>query len=249
MDVSGLNRSAPLLFEDEVDSTNLRIRDLARDGAVEGTILFAAAQTAGRGRMGRSFLSPPGGLYASMLLHASEEPARDLTLTPGVAVAVSRAIRRVSGVACGIKWPNDLILQNKKLCGILVESFTVGARRELVIGIGINVNTETFPPSLVTAISLYQATGQRCALEPLACALTEELDRFIAAWRADSACVLKDYRRLCLNLGRTVRLSDGRMGTAVDVDETFRLLVRFPDGGEEAVSYGEVSVRGLYGYV
>lgn len=249
MDFSELNRAAPVLFEQEVDSTNLRIRDMALRGAAEGTILFAEAQTAGRGRMGRSFLSPPGGLYVSMLLHASEEPARDLTLTPGVAVAVSRAIERVSGISCGIKWPNDLILQNKKLCGILVESFMVGARRELVVGIGVNVNTERFPPSLVTAISLYQATGERCALEPLARALTEELDAFIAAWRADSACVLNDYRRLCLNLGRTVRLSDGRIGTAVDVDPEFRLLVRFPDGGEEAVSYGEVSVRGLYGYV
>jgi len=249
MDVSGLNRTAPLLFEQEVDSTNLRIRDMALRGAAEGTILFAAAQTAGRGRMGRSFLSPPGGLYASLLLHASDEPERDLTLTPGVAVAVSRAIGRVCGLESGIKWPNDLILQNKKLCGILVESFMVGARRELVIGIGINVNTEQFPPSLVTAISLYQATGERYALEALARALTEELDSFIAAWRADSTCVLKDYRRLCLNLGRTVRLSDGRIGTAVDVDPDFRLLVRFPDGGEEAVSYGEVSVRGLYGYV
>ena len=249
MDVSGLNRTAPLLFEQEVDSTNLRIRDMALRGAAEGTILFAAAQTAGRGRMGRSFLSPPGGLYASLLLHASDEPERDLTLTPGVAVAVSRAIGRVCGLESGIKWPNDLILQNKKLCGILVESFMVGARRELVIGIGINVNTEQFPPSLVTAISLYQATGERYALEVLARALTEELDSFIAAWRVDSACVLNDYRRLCLNLGRTVRLSDGRIGTAVDVDPDFRLLVRFPDGGEEAVSYGEVSVRGLYGYV
>ena len=249
MEISGLNRAAPVLFESEVDSTNLRIRDMALRGADEGTILFAAAQTAGRGRMGRSFLSPPGGLYASLLLHASEEPERDLTLTPGVAVAVSRAIESVSGMESGIKWPNDLILQNKKLCGILVESFMVGARRELVIGIGVNVNTERFPPSLVTAISLYQATGERCALEALARALTEELDRYIAAWRIDSACVLTDYRRLCLNLGRTVRLSDGRIGTAVDIDPDFRLLVRFPDGGEEAVSYGEVSVRGLYGYV
>ena len=249
MDVSGLNRAAPVLFESEVDSTNLRIRDMALRGADEGTILFAAAQTAGRGRMGRSFLSPPGGLYASMLLYASEDPERDLTLTPGVAVAVSRAIGRVCGVESGIKWPNDLILQNKKLCGILVESFMVVARRELVIGIGVNVNTERFPPSLVTAISLYQATGERYALEALARALTEELDSFIAAWRKNSACVLTDYRRLCLNLGRTVRLSDGRIGTAVDVDPDFRLLVRFPNGGEEAGSYGEVSVRGLYGYV
>ena len=249
MDVSGLNRAAPVLFEQEVDSTNLRIRDMALRGADEGTILFAAAQTAGRGRMGRSFLSPPGGLYASLLLHASDEPERDLTLTPGVAVAVSRALGRVCGVESGIKWPNDLILQNKKLCGILVESFMVGARRELVIGIGINVNTEQFTPSLVTAISLYQATGERYALEALARALTEELDSFIAAWRKNSACVLTDYRRLCLNLGRTVRLSDGRIGTAVDIDPDFRLLVRFPDGGEEAVSCGEVSVRGLYGYV
>lgn len=249
MDFSDWSRTAPVLFEREVDSTNLRIRELASHGAAEGTLLFAAAQTAGRGRMGRSFLSPNGGLYASMLLHASDPPARDLTLTPGVAVAVSRAIARVSGVACGIKWPNDLILQKKKLCGILVESFTVGSRRELVIGIGINVNTEQFPPALVTAISLFQATGARYALEPLARALGEELDAYIAAWRADCTCVLPDYRRLCLNLGRTVRLSDGRIGTAVDVDADFRLLVRFPDSREEAVSYGEVSVRGLYGYV
>lgn len=249
MDFSGLNRAAPVLFEDEVDSTNLRIRDLARGGAAEGTILFAAAQTDGRGRMGRSFLSPPGGLYASMLLHTSAEGERDLTLTPGVAVAVSRAVARVCGIECGIKWPNDLILQKKKLCGILVESFMAGERRELVIGIGINVNTERFPPSLVTAISLYQATGQRYALEPLSRALTEELDALIAAWRRDSATVLPDYRRLCLNLGRSVRLSDGRIGTAVDIDRDFRLVVRFDDGSEAAVSYGEVSVRGLYGYI
>ena len=103
------SRRAPVLFAPETDSTNLALRRLAAEGAADGTVFWSARQSAGRGRLGRSFASPEGGLYYSMLLTASDEPERDLLLTPAAGLAVCRALERVCGVRCGLKWPNDQI--------------------------------------------------------------------------------------------------------------------------------------------
>ena len=240
-------RRAPALFLPETDSTNSALRRLAEEGAAEGTVLWSARQSAGRGRMGRSFASPEGGLYYSLLLDASKEPGRDLLLPLAAGLAACRAVERVGGVRCGLKWPNDLLWEGKKLCGILAESFVAAGRRRLVLGIGLNVNTAAFPPELEgIAVSLRQITGRETALPALAAALTEELDEAVAALRAGDLSFLDVYRARCLTVGREVRLlRDGelREALALDVDDAGALRVRYADGTEEAVLSGEVSIR------
>lgn len=242
-----MKRRAPVLFAPETDSTNLALRRLAAEGAVDGTVFWSARQSAGRGRLGRSFASPEGGLYYSMLLEASAEPERDLLLTPAAGLATCRAIERVCAVRCGVKWPNDLLLEGKKVCGMLVEGFAAAGRRWIAIGIGVNVNTPAFPPELAeTAASLKQLTGRETAVETLAAALTEELDAVIPAARRSDGALLDDYRARCLTTGRRVLLlRDGvsREAEALGVDADYALRVRFDDGSEAAVRSGEVSIR------
>ena len=242
-----MQRKAPVGFLTETDSTNLAIRRLAEQGAADGSVLWAARQTAGRGRLGRSFASPEGGLYFSMLLRQSDDPARDLQLTPAAAVAAARALERVCALRCGVKWPNDLVCGGKKLCGILCESFIAHAGRFVVIGIGMNVNTADFPPELrEIAVSVRQLTGRETPLPALAQALTEELDAAVATARRGDAALLEDYRARCVTVGREVLLlrdGESRPAFALGVNEDYSLRVRLPDGGTEDVRFGEVSLR------
>ena len=240
-------RKAPILFLEETDSTNLGLRHLAEENAADGTVLWAARQTAGRGRLGRSFSSPEGGLYLSMLLRQSEDPARDLRLTPAVAVAGARALGRVCSLRCGIKWPNDLVCGGKKLCGILCESFSAQGERWVALGIGINVNTLAFPPELEgIAVSVRQLTGKETELPALAEALTEALDEAVAEARRFDPALLAAYRKRCVSVGREVLLlreGESREAVSLGVNEDFSLRVRLPDGSTEDVRSGEVTLR------
>lgn len=243
-----LSRRAPAWLEDCVDSTNLVLRRMA-DEAADGTAVAALAQSAGRGRSGRSFLSPEGGLYLSMLLRPQLNASELPTLTAVAAVAVCRAIEALCAVRCGIKWPNDVVLQGKKICGILVESIWKDDRPCAIVGIGVNANTDAFPEELrEIAGSIRQLTGQTLELEALAAALIGELDRQYELWLAERSAALAEYRARCISCGREV-LVDGRRAMAEEVCEDYALLVRYDDGTRQAVRFGEVSVRGLYGYV
>lgn len=244
----GLSRRAPAWLEDCVDSTNLVLRRMA-DEAADGTAVAALAQSAGRGRSGRSFLSPEGGLYLSMLLRPQLNASELPTLTAVAAVAVCRAIEALCAVRCGIKWPNDVVLQGKKICGILVESIWKDDRPCAIVGIGVNANTDAFPEELrEIAGSIRQLTGQTLELEALAAALIGELDRQYELWLAERSAALEEYRVRCISCGREV-LVGGRRAMAEEVCEDYALLVRYDDGTRQAVRFGEVSVRGLYGYV
>ena len=246
MSAAHVDRAAPLLREVSVDSTNLYLRRLA-ESAADGTAVIAASQTAGRGRSGRGFLSPEGGLYLSVLLRPEVEPERLPTLTPVAAVAVCRAVGAVCGLSCGIKWPNDVLLGGKKICGILVESVLGGERPCVIVGVGINANTPSFPEELRSiAGSIFAETGKTIDLDALAAELLAQLDALYAGWLADGGrAVLAEYRRLCLNPGREV-IAGGRRGRALSVGDDYSLRVRWEDGAEEALRFGEVSVRGLY---
>lgn len=240
-------RRAPIVFLEETDSTNLAIRRLAEEGAEDGSVIWSARQTAGRGRLGRSFSSPEGGLYYSMLLRQSEEPARDLLLTPAAAVAAARVLERECAVACGIKWPNDLVCGGKKLCGILCESFAARGVRYVVLGIGLNVNTAAFPPELrEIAVSVRQLTGRETPLPALAEALTGALDEAVAASRRRDPALLAAYRDRCVSVGREVLLLRGdesREAVSLGVNDDYSLRVRLPDGKIEDIRFGEVSLR------
>lgn len=248
-----------LVCLEEVDSTNLRAKQLAAEGAADGTVVVADRQTAGRGRLGRSFQSPGGrGIYLTALLRPALPPERLSPVTAMAGVAVCRAVERICGASPGLKWPNDPVLEGKKLCGILTElslEGETGRVQDLVLGIGINVSQrpEDFTPEVrEIATSLAQALGRPVSRPALAAEVIREIDRLYGTLAAgETAPYLAEYRRRCVNLGRTVRLlgpGGGETAEALDIDGDFGLVVRTADGGIRTVRSGEVSVRGLYGY-
>lgn len=143
---------------DEVTSTNEVVKKMARGGASEGLTVVAAQQTAGRGRRGHTWWSPPGGnLYLSVLLRPNVETARVPTLAPIAGVAVARALEDLGVPRCGLKWPNDVRIDGRKVAGILAESLFTDAGLAVVLGIGVNVRAPDFPPELAAiATSLHQ---------------------------------------------------------------------------------------------
>lgn len=243
-------RGAPVFYADCVSSTSTVLKELARNGAADGTVFTARTQSGGRGRMGRSFASPEGGVYLSMLLRPRCTVEEALTLTPAAAVAVCRAIEHCCGVTPGIKWPNDLILSGKKVGGILCEA-SVGASLSVILGIGINVNTlpEDFPEDIRdSASSLLCITGREIDVSRLRKALIEDLDRMAALWQEEHRFCLAEYRAKCINPGRDISILRGDASVfarAVAVTDDYALKVRYPDGTEEDIRFGEVSIRNI----
>lgn len=236
-------------YVDSVDSTNTALRD-----APHGTVLIAGHQTGGRGRMGRSFHSPADkGLYLSVLIRPQCKATELMHLTCAAAVAAAQALP----LACGIKWTNDLVLGKKKLGGILTELSLNpdGTVRWAIIGIGINRDhsLEDFPEELrpmATSLALEMGTAPEAA--PLAAAMILRLKHMSDTLLTGKEEMLRSYRSRCVTLGQEISLVRGdsvRHGKAVDIDPEGALLVRFPDGHTEAISSGEVSIRGMYGYV
>ena len=238
---------------DTVDSTNNYLKTKGAAGAPQGTVAVADCQTGGRGRLGRSFDSAPGsGIYLSVLLRPACRPQALMTLTAQAAVAVRRAIRTVTGAEAGIKWVNDLVLGDRKICGILTElslEAESGLVSYAVVGVGVNCNrpAESFPPELrQTAGSILSQTGRQTERSRLAAEMIRALSRLPELdWR-------EEYRAACVNLGKEIQiLAPGqppRTGVAMDVGPSAELIVR-TESGLESVQSGEVSVRGLYGYI
>ncbi len=238
------------------ESTNTLLKALALQGAPEGTALLARRQTGGRGRMGRTFQSPADkGIYLSVLLRPNCPPQALMHLTCAVAVAAGKAVEAVCGIRPGVKWINDLVVDGKKLGGILTELVLdpkTGLAQGAVIGIGLNCSQkpEEFHDSIRSmACSLEMVTGRPVSQEALAARLLEEL------WGmdlGDKARTMAEYQKTCITLGRPVSVLRGesvRHGTALALDPDGGLVVEFSDGCRETVSSGEVSVRGLYGYI
>ena len=248
-----------LLCLDVIDSTNTECKRRAMDGAPEGLVVTAEEQTGGRGRRGRSFQSPRGtGLYLSALFRPELEPARVGDFTAWVAVAVCDGIEACCGVRPQIKWTNDIVLEGKKLVGILTE---LGLESEtntldyMVTGIGVNVNQspEDFSPEIRDmATSLSQILGRPVRRAELAAQIVLALDRMYAGYPEDRAEYLAKYRADCITTGHQVQLitpTARRQAFALEIDDDFNLVVELYNGKRETVSAGEVSVRGMYGYV
>ena len=242
----------------EVDSTNSYLKREALKGAPHGTVAVANCQSAGRGRMARRFQSPPDqGVYLSVLLRPQLMPPQLMGATGMAAVAVCGAVERAAGVRPGIKWTNDLILGGRTLGGILTElslEGETGRPEYLVIGVGLNVRqrAEDFPPEVADVATSLAAQGYEVSRAALAAALIEAFGRLSRDLGGDITPWVEAYRRDCVTLGREVRLlwsEDQERGLALDVDGQFGLVVRRADGTETTVRTGEVSVRGLYGYV
>lgn len=223
-----------------VSSTMDAARELARNGAPHGTIVVAAKQLKGRGRMNRVWVSPKGGLYASFIVrpHRAIEEIPQLSLVAGLSVA--EAIRDIAKLHPAIRWPNDLLLQDQKVCGILVEA----CHGAVIIGIGINVSTNPreLPPE---AISLKACAAASTDIEALMVAVCRHLSAWYAVWSTSSFAPIREALRPWIGLfGRVVRVRAGTHqfeGTAVDLDEAGQLVIRLDFGLHRALAVGEVT--------
>ena len=241
-----------------IDSTNTYAKELAAKGAPHGTVLIANQQTAGRGRLGRSFHSLPGkGIYLSVILRPDCSCEQLMHLTCAAAVAACNAIEQATSLRPGIKWINDLVADRKKLGGILTELSIDPATQHVqyaIIGIGINcTHTKSdFPAEIQDmATSLLLTTGDSPDLAALSAALVHalwEMDRSLMTHRTE---LMAQYRKNCMTLGQSIAVLRGderRYGRALDVSDDGSLCVVYDDGSRQWVCSGEVSVRGMYGY-
>lgn len=239
---------APVQLYDTLESTNRTAKLLALEGAVHGTLVLAGGQTAGRGRLGRSFTSPAGkGVYCSVVLRPPLPAANAQTATIGAAVAVCRAVQTLCGLELAIKWVNDLYYRGKKVCGILTEAGTdleSGQLEWLVVGIGLNLITSPadWPEELArTAGSLYPGGPAPVSRAVLAGAIARELLTLCPAFDC-----LDEYRARCFVPGHWVTVCTGAetyAAKALSIDDAGRLVVEREGGRQIALQHGEVSIR------
>lgn len=242
---------------EETGSTNTDAKRLIEEGASDGTLVVADKQNGGKGRRGRSWSSPKGtSIYMSIALKPSYNPDKASMVTLIMALAVAKGIREQTGLAAFIKWPNDVVVNKKKVCGILTEmNAEPDYIHSVVIGTGINVNEQEFPEEIKeTATSLFLEKGEKITRAQLVVSVMEyfeqDYEKFLE--REDLSGLLEEYNELLVNRGRKVKVLDPKQeweGTAGGINEKGELLVENEKGQLVKVYAGEVSVRGLYGYV
>lgn len=245
-----------IIYLDEIDSTNREVRRLGDAGAVEGTVVIADCQTGGKGRLGRTWFSPAGtGIWMSLLLRPELPPEKVSGITLMAATSVCRAIRSATGLNTQIKWPNDLVIDGKKVCGILTESAILdGELKFAVLGIGVNVNQTEFPGDLPHAWSLAMTAERELNREGLIeCCLNclkEDYERYVQS--GDLRQLRQEYEAHLVNLDQPVRVLSPAgewTGVAKGINDSGDLIVLNDQGESVAVNSGEVSVRGVYGYI
>ena len=242
-------------FARETDSTNLWIKRLAKEGASEGTLALAEFQSAGRGRLGRSWEVPEGtSVMMSILLRPKFEPQYAPTLTLVMGMAVAKAVKNL-GFDVSIKWPNDVVVSHKKICGILTEMGVRDGKIDYaVIGVGINVNIREFPEEMADkATSLYLESGKEFDRSQIPGLVMEAFEEYYEKFAAtcDLSGLKEEYESILANYNQPVRVlaKEPYEGVARGITDGGELLVEKTDGTIVAVSAGEVSVRGLYSYV
>ncbi|MGN0613360.1 MAG: biotin--[acetyl-CoA-carboxylase] ligase [Porcipelethomonas sp.] len=244
-----LNHPHKVVYFDEIDSTNTHAKNLARSGELSGTVIIAGSQTAGRGRLGRSFCSPEGtSIYMSIILRPDADIETAGRLTACTAVAAALAADKVCGIDTKIKWVNDLYLNGKKFCGILTESEvnSSGSLDFAVIGIGMNINSvkNAFEPELLEiATSVEDETGIRFSREVIAAEIINELDRLLPGLGKNT--FIEEYRRRSCILGYDVAVtvnSEGKIARAVGIADNGGLIVEYPDGKRNTVTSGEARI-------
>ena len=242
-------------FARETDSTNLWIKRLAKEGAPEGTLALAEFQSAGRGRLGRSWEVPEGtSVMMSILLRPKFEPQYAPTLTLVMGMAVAKAVKSL-GFDVSIKWPNDVVVSHKKICGILTEMGVRDGKIDYaVIGVGINVNIREFPEEMADkATSLYLESGKEFDRSQIPGLVMEAFEKYYEKFAAtcDLSGLKEEYESILANYNQPVRVlaKEPYEGVARGITDGGELLVEKTDGTIVAVSAGEVSVRGLYSYV
>ncbi len=246
-----------ILYLDEVDSTNTAAKKAAENGAVHGTLVVSERQTGGKGRRGRAWDSPRGtGIFMTLILRPNMAPVHASMLTLVAALAVAGGIKECTGASSLIKWPNDIVMGGKKVCGILTEmSADPDCINYVAVGIGINVNREEFPEEIrEVAASIFTETGKKTKRSLLISAVMAAFERYYEIFMktTDMSGLLEEYNGKLANCGRTVRVLDPAgeySGTAIGIDREGELLVEMEDTTVRRVLSGEVSVRGIYGYV
>lgn len=246
-----------LCYFDTLGSTNIQAKVEAENGAPHGTLVVADMQTAGRGRRGRGWVSPAKtNLYFTIMLRPDFAPEKASMLTLVMAHATARAIRAQTGLDCGIKWPNDIVVNGKKICGILTEmSVERGYIHYVVIGVGVNVREQEFPSEIADKAACLDAecgakVSRSALLADIMSAFEEDYESFLAA--GNLSCLKESYDRMLVNRDRQVCVLDPKgefRGTARGITDTGELLVEKEDGESVQVYAGEVSVRGIYGYI
>lgn len=246
-----------IVYKETTGSTNADVRRMAEDGAENGLLVVADAQTSGKGRRGRQWESEKGtNLYFSMLLKPDIAPDKASMITLVAAYSVAKVIEKNTGLDAKIKWPNDIVVGKKKVCGILTEmNMERDYIHHIVVGIGINVNEEEFPDEIRDmATSLKKEVGRIVSRANLLCDILLQFEKDYSAFLAaeDLKPFIDDYNKMLVNKGALVKVLDPKgefSGIAGGINEEGMLIVFKENGQIEKVYAGEVSVRGMYGYV
>ena len=238
-----------VVYFEAIDSTNTVAK---QNDYKDGTVIIAESQTAGKGRMGRIWESEQNtGIYMSIVLMPDITPERITMLTLVAGISVCNVLTKMCCVDFKIKWPNDIVADGKKVCGILTEGVISSKQNKAVVGIGINVGNKSFGDKLSDkASSIYMLTNKSFERESIINALLEEFEKAYNNY-LEGKPFIKDYEKLCININRQVTfVKDGKQisGTAVSVTDSGELVIKKEDGTTLNINSGEVSVRGIYGY-
>ena len=243
-------------YYDQVDSTNNEAKKLARKGAKDGTLVVANCQTQGKGRLGRNWISPKDtGIWMSIILTPNIMPSQVSCMTLIAGLDMCQTINKTTGLTASIKWPNDIIVHSKKVCGILTEMSAEMQRiNHIIIGIGVNVNTMHFDHTISHATSLMLEGQQKYERKMIIKEFLEEFDKSYALYNQECSFVpfLDRYRENCMTLGKEVKImtnTDEYVAYAKDILADGSLLVETDTKEEKVIVAGEVSVRGMQGYI
>lgn len=246
-----------VLYFDTIDSTNTKAQELAEKGYPSGTLVVADKQESGKGRRGRSWVSPSGtGIFMTLMIKPDINPNNASMLTLVAALAVAKAITSVTGEEAMIKWPNDIVVNGKKVCGILTEmNAQFDYINHIVVGIGINVHNESFPEEISQMASslMIEAGGKRFHRAQIIAETMSYFEQYYDTFlkTQDLSALVREYDKLLVNRNKSVRVLDPKEpfdGKAMGITPKGELIVDTWES-RKLVSSGEVSVRGIYGYV
>ncbi len=246
-----------VLYFDTIDSTNTKAQELAEKGYPSGTLVVADKQESGKGRRGRSWVSPSGtGIFMTLMIKPDINPNNASMLTLVAALAVAKAITSVTGEVALIKWPNDIVVNGKKVCGILTEmNAQFDYINNIVVGIGINVHNESFPEEISQMASslMIEAGGKRFHRAQIIAETMSYFEQYYDTFlkTQDLSALVREYDELLVNRNKSVRVLDPKEpfdGKAMGITPKGELIVETWES-RKLVSSGEVSVRGIYGYV
>ena len=247
-----------LIGYDTIASTNTEAKRLANNFAPHGTVLIADHQTGGRGRMGRSFHSPKGvGIYMSVILRPMCPPEQLMHLTCAAGVYPCDAVEQTTGLHLGIKWTNDLVYESRKIAGILTElsvDQNTGLTNYAILGIGINCNQAVtdFPEDIQSFAGSLAMFAPEISREKLAASIIQSISKMDQSLFSEKDQLMQRYTEKCITVGKQICLLQGdqrQYGTATGINYDGSLSVLFEDGSQKNVQSGEVSVRGMYGYI